>query len=121
MGNLTFITLAMWVYHKMPELKAEGGISMKHTENLGIPMFSGCVSCGARLGLAQACIGRDGFIVGTCCASQETVCTSIDAADQIMSPSLADQFDAMEAQQEKAEERLNDDRYESEEITGGDR
>lgn len=61
-----------------PELEGKT-LSGAHFERWGMPLFGGCVECGASIAAHNAVAGRHGYLLGTCCATKETA-LSLDEA-----------------------------------------
>lgn len=54
----------------------DGGINMAEFDRLGLPFMGGCQHCGASIAAYNACPGRNGWLIGTCCVlCEETYAT----------------------------------------------
>jgi hypothetical protein len=60
---------------------ARGAINAEQIEALGLPFMGGCQVCGATLGCYNACPGRNGFLIGKCCADAEDTYATVDEYD----------------------------------------
>lgn len=61
-----------------PDLAEASAISGAEFEKAGLPMFGGCYVCGASIAAHNACPGKSGFLVGTCCATPENVYATVE-------------------------------------------
>jgi hypothetical protein len=57
----------------------DGSINGGEFERLGLPMMGGCSGCGATIAAYNAHAGLDGYLIGSCCASEDQVFTSVEA------------------------------------------
>ncbi|MEE9383202.1 MAG: hypothetical protein V3V08_07295 [Nannocystaceae bacterium] len=56
-----------------------GAINMGEFERVGLPMLGGCQVCGACIAPYNAHPGRNGFLIGSCCAAPEDTYPTVAA------------------------------------------
>ena len=61
-----------------PELNEKESLNGEDFDNLGLPMFGGCQYCGASIAAFNAHPGKNGYLVGSCCATEENTITSFE-------------------------------------------
>ena len=77
------ITILEYVYYKRPWLKEQEAVDMKEFEALGVPIMGSCAICGATISAHNACFGRQGYLIGTCCADEGSVYTKAAEVDAL--------------------------------------
>ena len=71
-------TICDVLIHLRPDLAEASAISGAEFEKAGLPMFGGCYVCGAAVSAYNACPGKNGYLVGTCCATPENVYATVE-------------------------------------------
>ena len=71
-------TISDVLIHLRPDLAEASAISGAEFEKAGLPMFGGCYVCGAAVAAYNACPGKNGFLVGTCCATAHNTFATIE-------------------------------------------
>lgn len=76
--KLNAFTIYDVLIHLRPEFKDAQAISGLAFEEEGLPFLGGCSVCGASIAAYNACPGKNGYLVGKCCANAHNTFATIE-------------------------------------------
>jgi|TARA_R100001530_G_scaffold60286_1_gene43557 hypothetical protein len=70
-------TVLDFACHINPDLRKKERLNGEDFADLNLPFWGGCAICEASIAAYNACFGRHGYLIGTCCADKENALTNM--------------------------------------------